>query len=497
VTLRPLRPLLLAAALAPALAGCMVGPNYSRPAPLPASTAQGGSAPPQFKELAGWTPARPLDAVPKGDWWRVFGDPVLSGLEARVQVTNQNVVAAEAAYRQARAITAQARSQLFPQIGANLSFQRTGTLGSNGANIATTGAGGTIVTSGGSGDSNRFNGSLDASWALDVWGRIRRTIEADRDNAQASAADLANATLSAQAELASDYFSLRFYDEQKRLLAQTVDAYGRTLKVIQNQYNAGTVARADVITAQTQLLGTQASLVDVDRQRAALEHAIAVLVGDAPANLSLDTGALPPDAPTAPAGLPSQLLERRPDIAAAERRVASANAEIGVAISAYFPTLNLTGSLGASADDFGRLFRAENSIWSLGASTAETLLDFGSRRAQVQQARAAYDQQVAAYRQTVLTALQGVEDNLSSLRTLEREQAVREQQVAAARRAEELAVNQYRQGLVDITTVVTAQANSLSAQQNALSTRNDRLAASVALIQALGGGWDATDLPKG
>ncbi len=492
-----LRPLLAAAALAPLVSGCLVGPNYVRPAPLPAQTASTGAAPPAFKELAGWTPARPLDAAPKGDWWSVFADPTLDGLERRVAVTNQNIVAAEASYRQARALVAESRASLFPTLSTSLSFQRTGTLGSNGGNIATTGAGGTIVTSSGSGDSNRFNGSLDGSWAPDLWGRIRRTIEANRDNAQASAADLANATLSAQAELAVDYFSLRFYDEQKTILSDTVAAYQRTLKVVENQYAVGVVARADVVTAQTQVLNAQASLVASDRQRAALEHAIAVLVGEAPSALTLASAALPATAPVAPAGLPSQLLERRPDIASAERLVAAANAQIGVAVSAYYPNLTLSGSLGSSANDFGRLFRADNAIWSLGASAAETLIDFGARKAQVRQARAAYDRTVATYRQTVLTALQGVEDNLSNLRTLEQEQTVRDQAVAAAVRAQELALNQYRSGVVNITTVVTAQAQALSARQSALSVRNDRLAASVGLIQALGGGWTTADLTKG
>ena len=494
-----LRPLLAAAAVAPLLAGCLVGPNYVRPAPLPPATASAGAAPSAFKELAGWTPARPLDAAPKGDWWSVFADPTLDGLERRVAVTNQNIVAAEASYRQAREITAQARSGLFPTVSTSLGFSRTGTIASRGSGggLTVAGAGGTQVTTSSSGDVNRFNGSLNGSWALDVWGRIRRTIEADRATAQASAADLANATLSAQAELATDYFALRFADEQKRLLADTVAAYQRTLKVVENQYAVGTVARADVVTAQTQVLGAQASLVDVDRQRAALEHAIAVLVGDAPANLTLAAGPLPADAPVAPPGLPSQLLERRPDIASAERAVAAANAQVGVAVSAYFPSLSLTGSLGSSADDFSRLFRAENVVWSVGSSVSETLLDFGSRRAQVAQARAGYDRTVATYRQTVLTALQGVEDNLSALRTLEREQVVRDQAVVAAVRAQELALNQYRSGVVNITTVITAQTQALSARQTALSVRNDRLAASVGLIQALGGGWTTADLPKG
>ena len=522
----PLRAALLAGALAPALTGCLVGPNYVRPTPLPAAT--GAQPPAAFKEAQGWTPAKPLDALDKGAWWSVYNDPTLDALMRRVAVTNQNVAQAEANYRNARAMVQASRSNLFPTLTASLQFQRTGSLGNNSNIITTGGSGGTIISSGGStttgtttgtgttstgtvstggvnsvvtssggsGASNRFDGSLDASWAPDPWGRIRRQVEGRRARAQASAADLANATLSAQAELATDYFNLRLADATKKLYADTVAAYQRSVQVTQNQYNAGIVARADVITAQTQLQGAQANLIDVDQQRATYEHAIAVLVGEAPASLTLAVGPLPTDVPVAPAGLPSTLLERRPDIAAAERQVKSANAAIGVAVAAYYPDLTLSGSLGASADDFGRLFNVQNSVWSLGSSLAETLIDFGARRAAVREARATYDGQVALYRQTVLTAFQTVEDQLAALRVLQQEQAVREQEEASARLSEQLALNQYRAGQVAYTTVITAQALALSASQTVLTVRANRLNASVALIQALGGGWTQADLPK-
>ncbi len=513
---RPAR-LLASAGVAVSLAGCTVGPNYLRPAALPA-----GQAPPSaFKEEAGWRPAQPMAELTKGAWWTAFNDPTLNDLESRVEATNQNMAQFAANYRQARATVTEARSEFFPTLTASLGFSRSGSFGSGGQTVITSGTGGVSTTTGGGatgtttgtttgtstttgvstfsntsgGAVNRFNGSLDASWAPDLWGRIRRTVEQARANAQTSAADLANATLSAQAELAVDYMQLRSLDEQARVLRETVVAYQRSLKVIGNQYNAGTVARSDLIAAQTQVLNTQSSLIDLQSSRAAYEHAIAVLTGQAPAAVSLAVARLPSAVPVAPAGLPSALLQRRPDIAAAERAVAAANANIGIQVSAYYPDLTLSGSLGSSANDFGRLFNAASSVWSLGSSAAETLIDFGARRARVAEARAAYDASVAAYRQTVLTAFQGVEDQLAALRVLQSEEAVRLQAEASARRAQEIALNQYSAGLVDYTTVITAQAQALSASEAVVTTRAQRLVASVTLIQDLGGGWTAGDLP--
>jgi NodT family efflux transporter outer membrane factor (OMF) lipoprotein len=487
---RPL-PVLIGLALASTtLSGCLVGPNYVRPAALPAAQ----PLPAAFKENAGWTPAAPMDAIDRGAWWSVFNDPVLDGLERRVAVTNQNVAAAEAAYRQARAVVAQNRAAFFPTIGASAGSTFTQTGSSQTSSVV----GGTVVAAG-SGATNftRYNIGLNASWEPDVWGRLRRQIESSRAAAQASAADLAAATLSAQGELATDYFELRVIDQQKRILVQTVEAYQRSVKLTQNQYDAGIVARADVITATTQLQNAQAQLVDLDNQRAAREHAIAALVGVTPADLTIAPGPAPTAVPVAPTGLPSTLLQRRPDIAGAERSVASANASVGVAVSAYYPTITLAGSGSSNSTKFGDIFKYDNFTWSLGPSVSYTLIDFGARKAQVQQARARYDQTVANYRQTVLSAFQNVEDQLAALRVLEQEQTLRAAAEASARQAETIALNQYRAGQTSYVSVVTAQAQSLSAQQSTLNVLSARLQASVGLIQALGGGWTASDLPRG
>ncbi len=530
MTTPPLRRALRACAApllpALALAGCMVGPTYHRPDPIPAKQ----PTPPAFKELDGWTPAQPLDLIDRGAWWSAFGDPVLDGLERQVVVNNQNVVQAEASYREAVAIVSQARAGLLPTVSTNTSLTRAGGGGSSGTLIdsgggsvittgttgttgtgatgtgttgtGTTGTGTTGTTTGGSsfvstgGAQTRYSLGFSAAWTLDVWGRIRRQIEADRDNVQASAADLANATLSAQATLATDYFTLRSLDEQKAILTQTVAAYQRTVTLTENQYRAGTVARGDVISAQLQVLNSQAQLEDLGVQRAANEHAIAVLMGKAPAQLTLAEAKLPPHAPTAPTGVPSVLLQRRPDIASAERAVASANAQVGVAIAAYYPTISLSGSATSSSTVFSQIFNASNVAWSFGPRLTDTLLDFGARRAQVRQARAEYDRTIAVYRQTVLTAFQNVEDELAALRQLEAEQRTRDRAETAARQAEAIALNQYRAGIAPFTTVITAQAQSLSAQLSARQVTAARLQSSALLIQALGGGWTDADLPR-
>ena len=523
---RALRACAAVALFAPALSGCLVGPTYHRPAALPAAQ----PTPEAFKEVDGWTPAQPLDAIDRGAWWRAFGDPVLDGLESQVAITNQNVVQAEANYRQAVGIVEQARAGLLPTVSGTGSVTRagggssssgtlidtgggtltssggstttgvgtgtttTGTSGATGTGSTTTSTGGTsFVTNGGA--TTRYSLGLTATWTLDVWGQIRRQIEADRANVQADAADLANATLSAQGTLATDYFNLRSLDEQKAILIATVAAYQRTVRLTENQYRAGTVARGDVITAQLQVLNSQAQLVDLGVQRAADEHAIAVLMGKAPAQLTIAEAKLPPRAPTAPVGLPSTLLQRRPDVAAAERAVAAANAQVGVAIAAYYPNISLSGSVTSSNTAISQLFNASNVVWSYGPRLADTLVDFGARRAQVRQARAQYDASVAAYRQTVLTAFQNVEDELAALRQLEQEQRVRDQAEVSAKQAEAISLNQYQAGIVAFTTVITAQAQSLSAQLTARQVTAARLQASALLIQALGGGWTDADLP--
>ena len=523
---RALRAVAAAALLAPALSGCLVGPNYKRPSPIPASQA----TPAAFKERDGWIPAQPLDTVDRGAWWSAFDDPVLDGLERQVAVTNQNVVQAEASYREAVAIVEQARAGLLPTVATNSSLTHaggggssgtlvdtgggsvtttgtTGTTGTGATGVSTTGTGAgtsgssTGTTSGGTSfvstgsTTTRYTLGFSAAWTLDVWGSVRRQIEADRDNVQADAATLANATLSAQATLATDYFTLRSLDAQKAILVATVVAYQRTVQLTENQYRAGTAARGDVIAAQLQVLNSQAQLVDLGVQRAANEHAIAVLMGRAPSQLTIAEAKLPPRAPTAPTGVPSELLQRRPDIASAERSLASANALVGVAIAAYYPTVSLSGSATSSSDVFRELFNASNVAWSFGPRLTDTLLDFGARRAQVRQARARYDEALATYRQTVLTAFQNVEDELAALHQLEQEQRFRDAAETSAKQAEAIALNQYRAGTVAFTTVITAQAQSLTAQLSARQVTAARLQASALLIQALGGGWTDAELP--
>ena len=468
---------LFALAAVAALSACEVGPNYRRPAtPTPAT----------YKEAQGWAPARPSDAADRADWWTVFGDPVLNDLEQRVEVSNQNLAAAEAAYRQARALVSQQRAALFPTVSLTGSANVSGVGGGGTTGTGTTGVGG-----GRSGTSQNYRLELGATWEPDIWGRIRRTIEIATANAQASAADLANARLSAQTEVAVDYIQLRQLDEEKRILDDTVAAYAKSLTITQNKYNAGTVAKSDVLQAQTQLDNTRANDTDLAQQRAKLEHAIAILTGRAPAEVTIEPAAWTLTPVDIPPGLPSTLLERRPDIAAAERKTAAASANIGVATSAYYPTLDLSGSGGTAAAKIGQLFTASSLIWALGATAAETLLDFGARHAQVQQARAAFDVATANYRQTVLTAFGQVEDNLAAQRVLAAEQADRRAAMAASDEALKIVENQYRAGTVDYTSVVVAQATALGAHNSELAIEAGRLTTTVDLIAALGGGWNA------
>lgn len=480
--------LALAASAALLAAGCTVGPNYQRPT-APIAT--------HFKEAEGWRPAQPADGIDKGRWWSMFNDPTLDSLEQRVASANQTVAQAFYAYREAHQIIAEARSQYFPTLSGSGGVTASGSIGNRGGGAIGTSAGGTTVfTGGGVGTVTTYTATLDGSWAPDLWGRIRRTVEGDVASAQASAADLANARLSAQGELALDYFQLRIVEQQAQLYRDTIAAYQRFLQLTQNQYAAGTVARTNVISAQTQLLAAQASLVSTEQTRGQLEHAIAVLVGVPPSELTIPAGPLSRTVPVPPTDLPSTLLERRPDIAAAERRTKAANAQIGIAEAAFYPDLTLSGSFGFDATNLGQLFNAASNIWSVGAQLSDTLLEFGGRRAAVRAARAAYDEQVAAYRQTVLSAFQTVEDELVALRVLQRQADVVAQEEAAAREAEQLALNQYRAGQVDYTTVITAQTAALNASQSVLNTLEQRLLASVGLVQALGGGWTTADLPK-
>ncbi len=474
------RSLALALFTSVALAACAVGPNYHRPS---------AANPQRFKEAEGWKPAEPREAASGTDWWSIYGDATLDELEKQIDISNQTLKASEAAWRQATALVSQARAGLVPTIGVSATATRSGGPGGR-ATGATTGGTVTPLTH----PVNEFELLGNASWDIDIWGKIRRTIESDVANAQASEADLAAARLSAQAALATDYIDLRVADEQKQLLDKTVEGYKRSLEITQNQYHVGVVAKADVITAQAQLEGAQSQQIAIGVTRATLEHAIAVFIGKAPADFSLPPATLGATVPVIPAGVPSSLLERRPDVAATERRMAAANAQIGVAIAAYFPDLTLTGTYGFASNVVSGLVHASNNFWSVGGTLNETLLDFGARPAQVRQARAAYDATVANYRQTVLTAFQQVEDELATLRILEQQVAVQEQTVKSADLSVQLTLNQYRAGTVAYTAVVTAQAVALGDAQALLTIRQSRLVASVALIQALGGGWDAASI---
>ncbi len=464
------------------LSACEVGPDYVRPQPA-------SPTPAAFKEVPdGWKVAQPNDAVNRGPWWSVYKDPVLDDLEKQVSINNQTVKASEAAFRQASAIIREARAQLFPVITGSSSVTRS---------QQGTGSIGTGSFAGGAGEPHTrysFAGAV-SNWEIDLWGQIRRQVESDIATAQATAGDLASAQLSAQAQLATAYFELRTADELKRLLEATVEAYTRSLKITTNKYAVGTAARSDVAQAQTQLDTTRAQLIAVGVTRAQFEHAIAVLIGKPPADFSIAPVVLDTQVPVIPPDMPSALLERRPDIAAAERRIASANAQIGVAISGYYPNLTLNGTYGWQGNALSQRFAPSSRVWSVGASLAETFFDAGSRHAQVDVARAAYDQSVANYRQTVLIAFEQVEDNLAQLRILEQQAEVQTSAVQSAELALRLILNQYLAGTVDYTTVVTAQAAALSNEQTALTITQNRLTASVALVQALGGGWDASQIP--
>jgi NodT family efflux transporter outer membrane factor (OMF) lipoprotein len=462
---------LAALAAAAALGGCTVGPDYVRP---------GVETPAEFKELAGWKRAAPADAIARGRWWVVFADPQLDALAERVAISNQNVRLAEANYRQARAIAAQARAAFYPVASGSASFRRSQFSSASSTRPAFA-----------RGVTESHELSLDASWELDLWGRIRRSVEAAEAEAVGAAGDLEAATLAAQSELAQNYLLLRITEAQQRLLADTVQAFATTLKLTRNRYAAGIAARVDVVQAEAQLKSTQADAIDLQLTRAQLEHAIALLVGEPPSTFRLAPAPLSARMPSIPVGVPSELLERRPDIAAAERRVAAANARIGVAEAAYYPTLTLSASGGYQAPSTGDLLSLPARFWSVGPALAQVLFDGGARRAVTEQARAVYDADVAAYRQTVLNAFAEVEDNLAALRILEDEAEVQREAVAASRKSVELTTNQYQAGIVSFLNVVATQASALNNERALVTLEGRRLAASVALIRAIGGGWEA------
>ena len=464
----------LAASLALLLGGCMVGPDYHRPQ-VPVAA--------QYKELPGWTAATPeAGGAPKGDWWTVFNDPLLNQLEPLVSVSNQTVREDYANYQEALAEVKVARASLFPTIGLTGSGtkQRTASSTSNISSFRP-------ISTSGSAEGN-------ISWAPDLWGKVRRTIEENKATAQASQATLANATLSEQVALATAVIELRVSDANIDLLRKTVDAYTEYLRVVENQGEAGTAPPSDVITARTQLENAKASLIALGIARAQYEHAIAVLVGKTPEELNIPYDTTLPTLPTVPVGVPSTLLQRRPDIAVAERQMAAQNAAVGVAVAAYYPTLSLSAADGFSQSPLAGLLHLANHVWSVGADVDETVFDFGARHGEVAAAKAAYEAAVANYRGTVLTAFQNVEDDLSNLRILAQQAEVLDAAVKDSTRGTQIAMNEYQAGTVDYTTAATAQATQLSTEQSALSVHEQRLEDTVSLIGDLGGGWSTDQL---
>ncbi|WP_174508590.1 efflux transporter outer membrane subunit [Klebsiella oxytoca] len=446
------------------LSGCTVGPDYQRPAM---------AVPLHYKEARHWQQATPHDDLSKGTWWAVYHDPELDRLLRQVSISNQNVANYAALYRQANALVSGSQADLLPTIGYDASTTRSS---SHSSGARTT--------------SNTHQAELSASWELDLWGKLRRTVEENRASAEASAAELNNVTLSAQSELAQDYFQLRIMDEKIALSQRSIAAYERYLTVINHKYQAGSESRATQAQAQMQLESARASMQDYQWQRAQLEHAIALLLGLAPAQFSLPVAKLNATLPAIPSAMPAHLLQRRPDIAEAERNVAAANAAVGVAIAGYYPDLTLSASGGVSASSLQNLLSLPNRVWSLGPSLSGTLLDFGATSSEVEQARAAYDAKVASYRQTVLEGLQEVEDYLVELNTLQGEVASQQRATAAAQISASVTRNQYDAGMIDYLDVATTENSSLTEQQSLLSLQSTQWTASVKLIAALGGSWE-------
>lgn len=472
----------MAAALtvAASTSGCLVGPDYARPSvETPLGFKEGGTREDSVawvQKKKGWRPAQPNDGAVRGDWWRVFRDPTLDRLMRLVDVDNQNLRATVANYSQARALVAQSRAALFPTV-----------------------IGAPTITRARSSGSERTSYQLQgqATWEPDLFGRIRRQLESDVASAQASAADIGLVRLGIQAELATTYLQLRYQDTLKKVLQENVEGYKRSLGIAENQYNAGVAARSDVITAQTQLQTTEAAVIATDVQRAVYEHALATLIGRPPSELNIPIGRLAERPPSVPVGVPSELLERRPDVAQAERLVQAQSEQIGVAVAAFFPTVTLSASGGFAGLTRDGIFSATNTVWSVAAAGSEVLFDGGARSAAVQSARAGYDAAVATYRQTVLTAFGEVENDLSGVRILARQQAKQDEAVVSARKAVEITLNEYRAGTQNYTTVVTAQALQVNNQVAALQVKLSRFTTAVDLIRAIGGGWDARSLPTG
>ena len=460
----------------------MIGPKYQRPtAPVPPAYKE--SPPANWKEMQGWKQAQPNEGAKRGKWWEIYNDPELNALEDQVSISNQNVLAAEAQYREAKLNVRIARTALYPTITASPSItnSRVSVSGqTNSQNFSRT----------------TFDLPFSVSYEADVWGSLRRTYQSIAEAAQASDAQLENARLLYQSELAQDYFELRGTDGEKELLETTVKSYQEYVKLTQERFNSGVASGSDVAQAQTQLNTARAEMIDYGVARAQYEHAIAVLAGKPPAELSVTYHPIKITPPSVPVGVPSTLLERRPDIAAAERQMAAANEQIGIAKAAYYPTLSLSSATaGLESGQFLRWINWPARFWSVGPQAAETIFDAGRRRATLNQSVAAFDAAMATYRQTVLTAFQQVEDNLAALRVLENEAQAEDEAVKAAQNALDIATYQYKAGTVNYLSVITEQAILLQDQVQALSILTRRMSASVLLIEALGGGWDASTLP--
>ena len=467
----PLRPMMLFATVGLLLSSsaCMVGPRYQRP---------GASAPAAFKEdlPAGWKDAQPNDSALRGKWWQVYKDPGLDALEDRVSISNQNVLSAEAQFRAAKAAVRVARAGLFPTVTTSPSATRSGGAASGLRRLYTI--------------------PIDFVYLIDIWGSIRRGVAANSAIAQASAADLENARLLYQAELAADYFQIEGLDATRQLLDTTVKSYERYVQLTQDRFDGGVASQGDVALAQTQLETARAQLVELGVQRAQFEHAIAVLAGKPPSDLAIPDAPNQSPPPVSVVGLPSALLERRPDVASAERQVAAANEQIGIAKAALYPSLTLGASAGLQSSALTNLFTWPSRYWSVGPQLAETLFDAGRRRAQVKVTEAVYDATVANYRQTVLTAFEQVEDSLAQLRILSQEADIVARAVKAAEQSLQISTDQYRGGLTNYLQVITAQTSTLQNQRTAVDILTRRMVASVSLIQALGGGWDGSQLPS-
>jgi NodT family efflux transporter outer membrane factor (OMF) lipoprotein len=492
----PRIPLAIMAGLAFLYTGCSIGPNYVKPqAPVPSS----------YKENANWKVAQPKDELPRGKWWLIYNDPKLNALVDQVDISNQNIAQAEANFRQAMAQITVARAAFFPTVSGGPSwsrFKRSETLGNTRSTSG--GAAGTSSSTTGGGGIGSFPGAtlndylmnFVANWELDIWGLVRRSVESSKATAQASAATLEGTRLSSQATLAQSYFQIRSLDAQKRLLDDVAADFQKILTLTNNRYAQGVASRNDVALAETQFKNTQAQATELGVQRAQLEHAIATLMGKPASDFSLPPAPLATAVPVMPTGVPSELLERRPDIAAAERNMAAANAQIGVAIAAFFPTLTLGATGGFESSTAAQWFLWPSRFWSLGATAAQTVFAGGQRIGQTQAARAGYDATVAAYRQTVLTGFQEVEDNLAALRILANEAKEQEAAVKAARLSAQLSTNQYKAGTIstlDLMTVLTTARNN---ERLLVVIQGNQLNASVLLVKALGGGWKASDLPS-